>query len=215
MCGWGGALSPCLCIYTDGSGIDGHVGAAAVCPKISRTSQRYLGSDKEQNVYSAEVTAFESAAEIALVSPPSFTKCVIYADSQAAIRGINNPKKQSGQSSLILAICKIEALVETRNMTTKIKWVPGHLDVEGNEEADKAAKMAAKSAGRDPNIPRSVHKPFKSARSVSIKRNITKSWQFQSQTASDAKQLGRISSKPNTKPGATLCNAVKSQAQAA
>ena len=74
-----------LCIYIDGSGIHGYVGAAAVCPKISRASQRYLGSDKEQNVYSAEVTAFNLAAEIALISPPSFTKCIIYADSQAAI----------------------------------------------------------------------------------------------------------------------------------
>src|SRR4030095_7154061 len=69
-----------LCIYTDGSGIDGHVGASAFCPKISQTHQQYLGPEEEHNVYTAEVTAFELAAEIAQDSPPLFTKCVIYAD---------------------------------------------------------------------------------------------------------------------------------------
>lgn len=158
-----------LCIYTDGSGINGHVGAAAVCPKTSQMLQRYLGSDKEHNIYSAEVTAFELAAEIALTSPPSYTKCLIYADSQAAILGIHNPNKQSGQTLIISAIGKIQALADTRNITTEIKWVPGHIDISGNEEADKAAKTAAKSEGKDPHIPRTNFKPLKLARSVTIK----------------------------------------------
>src|SRR4030095_10310597 len=129
------------------------------------------------NVYTAEVTAFELAAEIAQESPPSFTKCVIYTDSQAAIKGINNPNKQSGQGALISAIHKIESLIDKRNMHTEIKWIPGHKDIDGNEEADKAAKEAAKSKGEDTiNIPKSKHKPLKSARSVVIKRTIAHDW---------------------------------------
>jgi len=58
-------------------------------------------------------------------------------------------------------------------MSTEIKWVPGHENVKGNEEADEAAKEAAKSEGNDPHIPRSTHKPLKSARSVYIKRKMT------------------------------------------
>jgi hypothetical protein len=57
----------------------------------------------------AEVTALELAAEIALTSPPSLTKGVIYPDSQAAIRGVNSPDKQSGQAILISAIQKLQS----------------------------------------------------------------------------------------------------------
>jgi hypothetical protein len=78
-----------LCIYTDRSGIDGHIGAAAVSPQIARVLRRYLGSDEEHNVYAAEIARFELAVEIARSCPPSYTKCVIYVDSQAAILGSN------------------------------------------------------------------------------------------------------------------------------
>ena len=205
-----------LCIYTDGLGIDGHVGAAAVCPKISQTRHQYLGSEEEHNVYTAEATAFELATDIARNSPPSFTKCVIYADSQAAIKGLNNPNKQSGQGVLISAIHKIESLIEERSMHVEIKWIPGHRDIEGNEEADKAAKEAAKSKGEDAIIPRSTHKPLKSARSVLIKRSITQDWNtsWKSQTH-DAKQLHRITNKTNVTQGTKLYKAITTRRQAA
>ena len=132
-----------LCIYTDGSGINGHIGAAAVCPKTLQSSRRYLRSDKEHNVYTAEVTGFELAAEIALASPRTYTRCVIYADSKAAIQGIDKPNKQSGQAILISAITKIQSFIQQRQMSTEIKWVPGHEGVRGNEEADETAKEAA------------------------------------------------------------------------
>ena len=165
-----------LCIYTDGSGIDGHVGAAAFCPNMSQTILQYLGSEEEHNVYSAEATAFELAVEIVQTNPPSFTKCVIYADSQVAIKGINNPNKQSGQGVLISAIRKIKSLANTRNMHTEIKWIPGHKDIKANEEADKATKQAVKSNGEDATIQKSTSKPLKSTRSVLINRTITHEW---------------------------------------
>ena len=168
-------------------------------------------------MYSAETTAFELAADIALASPPSYTKCVIYADSKAAIQGINNPNKQSGQGVLISAVNKIQALVDMRNMVIEIKWIPGHKDIDGNEEADKAAKEAAKSKGENADILRSTHKPLKSARSVNIKRETTNDWNmsWQSQTPGhDAKQLRRITSKPNVVKGTKLYKSVKTQHQA-
>jgi len=85
-----------LSIYMDGSGIDGHIGAADVSPQVSGIMHQYLGSDEEYNIYAAEIAEFELAADIALSSPTSYTKCIIYIDSQAAILGLNTHGKQSG-----------------------------------------------------------------------------------------------------------------------
>ena len=51
-------------IYTDGSGIHGYVGAAAICPKIKETKHFHLGSEKEYNVFRAEVKAMCLALKI-------------------------------------------------------------------------------------------------------------------------------------------------------
>jgi hypothetical protein len=127
-------------------------------------------------------------------------KYIIYVDSQAAIKGINKPGKQSGQSNLISAITKIQTLVDERQMVVEIIWVPGHEDVDGNEKVDKAAKEAAKSEGSDETIPRSPHSPLISTRSACIKQEVAKdwneSWQFQVPNR-DAKLLRRITKRSN------------------
>lgn len=46
---------PTLTFYTDGSGIDGHTGAAAVSPEIGAVRHRYLGTAPEYTVYAAEL----------------------------------------------------------------------------------------------------------------------------------------------------------------
>ena len=153
------------------------------------------------------------AVQIALFSPPSYTKCIIYADSKAAIQGINKPGKQSGQGILISAIDRIQALVDERQMSIEIKWVPGYEGVRGNEQADEAAKEAAKSEGNEPNISKSPNKPLKSARSMCIKRDMTNDWNasWQSQAPDrncNAKQLRQITEKPNALHGTKLYQAV-------
>jgi len=155
--------------------------------------------------YTVEATVFELAANIAHSSPPIFTMCVIYTDSQAAIKGISKPNKQSGQGVLISAINKIESLVNTRNMRTEIKWIPGHKDIIGNETADKVMKRATKLKGEDTTIPESTHGPLISVRSVLIKRAITYDWDtlWKSQTR-EARQLRCITNKPNVTTGTKL-----------
>jgi len=95
---------------------------------------------------------------------------------------------------------KIQALIDERTMTSEIKWVPGHEGVRGNQEADEAAKEAAKSEGKETNIPTTTHKPLKSTRSMRIKREIMEDWNISWQSQSpdrDAKQLRQITKKPN------------------
>jgi len=51
-------------IYTDESGIDGQIGAAAFCPTLSVTRQQYIRTESSHNVYAAELAAIKLGVDI-------------------------------------------------------------------------------------------------------------------------------------------------------
>ena len=84
-----------LFIYTDGSGINGKIGAAAVSP--NRMINCFLGPITVFTVYSAELYSTILAA--ILTSSPNY-RCktlIICIDNQVAIRAVENPGCSSGQ----------------------------------------------------------------------------------------------------------------------
>ncbi|KAK1509320.1 zinc knuckle [Colletotrichum abscissum] len=52
-------------IYTDGSGIDGHIGAATVCATTQQTSKTHMGDDTTSTVYAGELQGIVLALEMA------------------------------------------------------------------------------------------------------------------------------------------------------
>lgn len=94
-----------LVIYTDGSGIDGKVGASAVTlfspfagatPMIADRKQAYLGPLTDYTVYSGELAGLDLALKI-VEENPSEKPVAIFTDNQAAIQAIKSLKQQSGQ----------------------------------------------------------------------------------------------------------------------
>ncbi len=164
-------MANALPIYTDGSGIEGKIGAAACGGH--RTGTQHLGNDKQFNVYAAELTAMNLAVELAEENV-EHTTWHIFADSQAAIRGIQKPRKQSGQSIIKEFLDMTDrATEENPQLQIRMTWIPGHANIEGNEQADEEAKKAA----IDPTVGRRFkYKPLKSARIRQIKAEAKQQW---------------------------------------
>lgn len=136
-----------LIMYTDGSGIDGKVGAAAVNESGEQIAQSQMGEDDSSTVYSAELRAIEMALELVLNANEPWARqakngLVIFADSQAALKALRRPRMPSGQVYLVGCMDLIRQLAN-RGIRTELRWIPAHQGVLGNDTVDGHAKEAA------------------------------------------------------------------------
>ncbi|KAL3965699.1 hypothetical protein ACCO45_000007 [Purpureocillium lilacinum] len=133
-----------LHIYTDGNGIQSQIGAAAVCPTIQQTRSSYMGTEDVSTVYAGELQGISLALDIAQQDRAKGyrrSKVIIYTDNQAAIRSSAKPKGKSG-AYLLKKIVSQTTTLQEHNLPIEIRWVPAHTGVQGNEDADRAAKEA-------------------------------------------------------------------------
>jgi hypothetical protein len=131
----------------------------------------------------------------------------IFSDSQAAIKAINKPRKQSGQAIIKAILDSIDRAVRERpRLRITVIWIPGHHEIDGNERADLEAKKAA----TDPTLSQPYkHKPLKSAKRRGINANAKDQWQRQwNESTKTATGLRRITKRKGVKTGAKLYNAI-------
>ena len=124
--------------YTDGSAINGKVGAVAIRYDTLTTRQAFLGRTPEANVFLAELQGIYMALEM---TQPHFGQHVtIFSDSQSAINAIGG-SHATGQQ-ILRGIIDGYAKLRAQGARVAIHWVPAHQGIPGNEQADKAAKEA-------------------------------------------------------------------------
>ena len=191
-------------IYTDGSGINGHVGAAAYSPTTSDTQQQYLGPETTHNVFAGELTAMKLATDMVGRNKERYTYIVIYIDSQAAIKAVIKPGKQSGQRIICEILDSIENLqLQNPDITFLLVWIPGHEDILGNETADVAAKEAAEKQQTTGEPPRRT--TLKSGQTTALYKESKAKWMHERQTDKrNAKYLQSLISRPCGEAGAKL-----------
>lgn len=126
-------------------------------PGTGRSLRPYfsLTLDSTQNVYVAELFAIKIAVDMAVTSPPQYRKCVIYADSQPAIKASTSPSHQSGQSVICTVLDSIDSLKAQRPDTEiSIVWIPGHI-------TSRVTRKPTRWRKRQPNrkAPQEIHFP--------------------------------------------------------
>jgi ribonuclease HI len=95
-------------------------------------------------VFDAELFAIEKAFKIAWEEKQPNTENIwIFSDSQAAIKRLQNQNLKPGQYYIKSIRNWLEKLLNI-NIKVYLEWVPGHMNITGNELADKAAKEGTK-----------------------------------------------------------------------
>jgi ribonuclease HI len=190
-----------MTIYTDGSGINGMIGAAIYNATTDETKHQHLGDELRFNVYAGELTALHMG--ITQWQESDYLRCRIFTDSQAAGTSICQPWRQSGQKLIAPTVDTIDSLtVQSPQRQLEIIWIPGHHGIVGNERADAGAKQAA----LDPTIGRPFnHGSLKSCRAQYIKALAKISWKKEwTENTKTARQLRRILVTDEDKRGTKL-----------
>jgi len=154
-----------------------------------------MGTEDTHNVYAAELMAIQMVVSLFEEKIEEYSNIYIFTDNQSAIETIESPKRQSGQyiiKGILDIIDRTYAIKPTCNI--HIKWVPGHKNIDGNEQADQAAKAAA-----TPNNTIIPNIRMRSAQKRSIQTMMKTKWETEWKTGRQtAKRLRNLSQHPGT-----------------
>ncbi|KAF9234671.1 hypothetical protein BU15DRAFT_52337 [Melanogaster broomeanus] len=138
-------------VYSDGSGQDGRIGAAAVLYREGKAPQIlrfHLGSADDHTVYEAEAVGLTLAAKLIATEPNMPFPVSIFVDNQATIKSGEIFTTKPGHyilDKLRRMLAKIQNDHSRGKEDIVLRWISGHEGVIGNERADEEAKEAAKS----------------------------------------------------------------------
>ena len=152
----------------------------------------------------SRINRHSSRNQMAGTSSPQYDKCIIYVDNQASIKAINTLKQQSAQYIIRDIFESLDKTLQQRpNLKFTIEWVPGHMDISGNDKAHEEAKKAALNKPiEEQTYPQ--HR-LKSGQCTKITANITiKAKTAWNEGTANARQLRKISRPQRFKTGVEL-----------
>ena len=125
-------------IYTDGSKMGNGVG----CAYFTQYTEQSFKLDINSSIFTAELYAILKVVQ--MIENSNHRNFTILTDSKSAMQAIadiysNHPIVTKIQSWIIL--------LQTRHKTITFCWIPSHVNIPGNENADKLAKQAATMDG--------------------------------------------------------------------
>lgn len=140
-------------IFTDGAREEDRVAAAAVTESVVHTSRL----SKHSSIFTAEARAIELALDHIISS--SDDKFIIFSDSKAVLQAMAKSSHRNPRIRRVLD--KFNRAISLAKQVV-FCWIPSHIGITGNEEADAAASEALKL----------IHTPNVTVAS-DLRRNIT------------------------------------------
>jgi ribonuclease HI len=135
-----------ILVYTDGSKREDNIGGAGHIDIPGQDPIELLFPlGREHEVYDAEIHAIhktiEKCAKLCRQRQMRNKTFWVFSDNQAAVMRMATFKASTGQTASleVQQACKTISEYDCR---ISLQWVPGHTEVEGNEEADRLAKAA-------------------------------------------------------------------------
>lgn len=127
-----------LALFVDGSKMKEarSVGSACICPELQIEMSKSIQT--KSSIYTAESIALLDAIKIAENNPNR--KIFIFSDSQSVLQSLNKKHMEIRDSSIILTIRTRTLKILDKNRSIKFFWIPSHIGIAGNEEADRIAK---------------------------------------------------------------------------
>lgn len=135
-------------IFTDGSGLEGQAGAAAVLYRRGNPPRRlryHLGPISQHTTFDAEAVGALLGAHL-LSKERRVTTVTLSIDCQAVIKSTEIIRAQTGQDIMDefqRSLRSVQKQANRRTYKMEMRWISGHDEVEENEDVDKQAKMAA------------------------------------------------------------------------
>ena len=135
-------VDPRAVIYTDGSAIDGGVGAATLFGPINvqpvdpdqpdiaddNVIHIHLGTDSTHHNYTAELVALRSAVSYA----PRLPDVYIFSDAKSGIQALGTSPARKADALVLYEIYRVMS-VRQHETTFHLHWIKAHADIPGNE----------------------------------------------------------------------------------
>ena len=144
-------------IYTDGSKTQELTGAGfCILHEGTEVHRNSFHLGTMSTVFQCELFAIHMACTWALTYFQVQSHIIFLSDSQAAIKAINS---NNIHSRMVLDIInQLNSLGSSHKLELRVRWVPGHTGVPGNERADELARAgsAHRPIGPEPFLPISI-----------------------------------------------------------
>jgi len=108
---------------------------------VKREEVKSLWIPDKANIFTSELVALNLALDILVVCQQAIK--LLYSQTLSCVLAIQNLQAQSGYVMKFLKLYS-SALMNTGERI--LCWVPGHIGIGGNEQADNEAKMALHSS---------------------------------------------------------------------